>query len=419
MALRKRFGFFILGGLLASALFSGCGGDSSSETTTVPSTATVFYAHSVAFKNSSSTTSQPLYSWGYNAFGQLGNGTLSTTNEAAPVPGLGAVDGFAAGGDHTLAFKNLSSSVWAWGANNNGQVGLTVTHTQIPTKIALDGPVTDVAAGGFHSLAVAGGQVRSWGYNGFGQLGDDSFVNKSTPVAVLDTVGTTPINGIAGVAAGGTHSLARTDDGRVYAWGNNASGQLGKDPASPVPTVSNAFSRSADLVQLNSATLDGVVRIAAGGSTSYALRNTGPAGAVGQVWFWGYNPVTRGINFIPTPIDIPVAANITKISAGLDHLLMLADNGTVWAWGFNGFSQLGDTTTSNSATPVQVRTSTTATDIMGSVIDIIAFGNHSMARRSTDGLWYGWGDNSSGQLGNPIATNSVGYISVPVRINGL
>ena len=414
MAINRRTRLLIPGALLALALLSGCG-SSSSDTSTIPTAASIFYAHSAVFKNNS--PSQLLYTVGYNGFGQLGDGTLTTRTTAAPVAGLDRVNRFAAGGDHTLslAFTNVSS-VFGWGSNQQGQIGAAKSttgsdaHSKVPVKIPLHGEVTDVAAGAFHSLAVVAGQVRSWGFNGNGQLGDATLISNTTPVAVVTAVpastDTTPITGITSVAAGGSHSLALTADHKVYAWGNNGSGQLGKDPAG----TSGTFSTTAELVQVNGADLANVVQIASGGGTSYARLGNG------EVWFWGYNPVARATSFAPTKIVMPAgAAVIARISAGWDHLLLLAGDSTLWGWGFNGYAQLGDGTQVSTAAPVQVRFSSTR--VMDRVTSISAFGNHSMAR--SGGVWYGWGDNSNGQLGNPILTNDIGFLSVPVRVGGL
>jgi len=426
MVSRKFFGLLALAGLATSALLFGCGGSSSSDTvTTIPTSATVFYVHSVAFKNS---TSQTLYAWGYNGFGQLGTGNLENQTAAVPVATPVPVDRVAAGGNHTLAFASAFanvSSVYAWGSNSHGQIGQPTTtgasaFSSTPVRISLDGKVTNIAAGGFHSLAVVGGEVRSWGYNGFGQLGDDSLTDKTVPTPVLST-GNGNITGISDVAAGATHSLALTSDGRVYAWGNNALGQLGTDPALPL-----SFRSTADLVQVAVTVLTDVTQIAAGVSTSYALKSDG------TVWAWGYNgmgqlglPANAEANY--QPVQIPFgqlgAVTVVRISAGWDHVLALLSDGTIAAWGFNFYGQLGNNDTSNTRVSTPARVLTGGSGVPGSgspmdeVTDIIAFGNHSLAR--SNGVWYGWGNNGNGQLGRPISTSGEGFFRVPAPVLGL
>lgn len=433
MALRKPTGFLISALLLASALLHGCGG-SSTDSTTIPSNANTFFAHSATFRNNTSST---LFTWGYNAFGQLGNGNLETQTVAAPVPGLGAARLFSTGANHTLAvtFANVSS-VYGWGWNRQGQIGPNPTpdsqaHSPAPVRIALPGStaVNAIAAGGVHSLAVVDlvgttGAVRAWGLNSSGQLGNNSFADSSAPVFAVfsSTTRTTPLSGIATVAAGSSHSLALSAPlpGKVYSWGLNQSGQLGRDT-----TTAGAIPQGrAGLVKMSDGTdLAGVDQIAAGGSTSYALReilNNGQI--VRQVWFWGFDPTTLKKVSSPTRIPIPGDRSIAKISAGTSHLLMLAEDGTFWGWGANDKAQLGDGTDqllqgdgTTVIAPVQVRFS--PSQFMTGVTEFIAFGTHSLAR--SNGVWFGWGENANGQLGNPIATSSLSYIKVPVRVQGL
>ena len=413
MVSRKFFGLLALAGLATSALLSGCGGSSSSDTvTSIPTSATVFYAHSVAFKNS---TSQTLYAWGYNGFGQLGLGDLENRKVAVRVPTPVPVYRVAAGADHTLALALADlSSVYAWGSNNSGQIGQpTITgadaYSSSPVKIPLGGVVTNIAAGGFHSLAVVDGGVRGWGYNAKGQLGDNSFTSRTTPVAVLSTGDTLPITGISAVAAGSTYSLALTSDGRVYAWGNNANGQLATDPTLP----SNSSRSTAELVQADGATLTGVIQIAAGGQTSYALQSDG------TVWTWGNN------NYQPVKISFALlgtaARKVEQISAGWTHALARMDDGTIASWGYNDKGQLGNNDSGTTPVTVPVRVlaggSAVAGTVMAGVTDIIAFGDHSLAR--SNGVWYGWGNNGNGQLGRPISTSGEGFFRVPAPVLGL
>ncbi|HLZ19882.1 MAG TPA: SdrD B-like domain-containing protein, partial [Smithellaceae bacterium] len=123
----------------------------------------------------------------------------------------------AAGYSHSLALKS-DGTVWAWGNNGNGQLGIgTITNSYIPAQVSGLTDVIAIAAGGHHSLAIkANGTVWAWGYNGYGQLGIGTTTNSLTPVQVSN------LSGITAIAAGGNHSLALTSSGGVRAWGLNS-----------------------------------------------------------------------------------------------------------------------------------------------------------------------------------------------------
>jgi len=425
--------------LVALALLSGCG---SSTTTTIPSTTSIFSAHSVIFRNSSTVMTM-----GYNGFGQLGNGNLVNQSVATLVP-LGPMNGFSAGGDHTLAFAfaNLSS-VYGWGSNYHGQIGSSITisgtgaFSSSPVRIPLHGAqaftvgkVTGVAAGAFHSLAIVDGKVFSWGYNGFGQLGAGQalLADSTVPTQVQVDFSGSPLPNIQQVAAGGGHSLALSTDGsKVYVWGDNSYGQLGSNPLNannlynqtPVPVSGLPIDTTTNLPIT-------IIQIAAAGSNSYALD------VKQHVWAWGYNGMGQlGKNpadaTLATPLPSysyapqqvlyadgsPVVA--TKIAAGLDHVLALTPGGGVVGWGFNQLAQLGNNTIINSFVPVKVSKDGTTGNLLTGVTDISAFGNASLARIGDHpGAWYGWGDNGFGQLGNPVSTTSLGYLMIPTLVQG-
>ena len=170
MAKTWQFGLFVSAVIAVSLM--GCG-SKASTTATSSTTPSVFYAHSVAFRNSTTLT------WGDNAFGQLGINNITNTSSPGVVIG--------------------------------GATGL-------PVFIGM----TSVAAGGTHTLAVSRtGSAYAWGNNGFGQVGDNSTTARMVPVQVVKLDGT-PLSGVTAVSAGGNHSLAIANDGTgvaVWAWG--------------------------------------------------------------------------------------------------------------------------------------------------------------------------------------------------------
>ena len=148
----------------------------------------------------------------------------------------------AAGANHSLAIRN-DGTVWAWGSNANGALGNgSTTSSSTPVRAALPGRFTAVAGGRLHSVAVrANGAVFTWGQNDAGQLGTGSAsAFSSTPVQVVG-LPAVPVYQVA-AGAGIGHTLALLTDGRVFAWGSNARGQLGNGTtgpfsATPVPVT--------------------------------------------------------------------------------------------------------------------------------------------------------------------------------------
>lgn len=183
------------------------------------------------------TSEGKVYAWGRNDFGQLGDGTTTRSDSPVPVSTLGALAGktvVAIGGGHSHSLALTSEGlIYAWGFNQNGQLGDgTTANSSEPVAVTMSGvlngkTVTAIAAGGDHNIVlVSDGHVYGWGRDDYGQLGDDSTLQSNTPVAV-DTTGTFGAKTIVAISAGHTHSLALSSDGKLFAWGNNSSGQLG------------------------------------------------------------------------------------------------------------------------------------------------------------------------------------------------
>jgi hypothetical protein len=174
-----------------------------------------------------------VWAWGQNAYGQLGGGTADFNPHPIPaqVAGLAGVVAVAAGECHSLAVKS-DGTVWAWGYNKYGQLGDgTTTQRTTPVQVLGLSGVVAVAGGGSHSLAIrSDGTVWAWGYNSYGQLGDGTTTNRPSPVQVVG------LSGAVAPAGGGSHSLVVKSDGVAWAWGGNGDGELGDRTTTLRPT---------------------------------------------------------------------------------------------------------------------------------------------------------------------------------------
>jgi alpha-tubulin suppressor-like RCC1 family protein len=275
-----------------------------------------------------------------------------------------------AGGSIRLANVTLKVSAWRTG----------FTTSDVATAVfTVDQPdvVPTVSAGGNHSLLLRNdGTIWAWGANSSGQIGDGTKTQRTVPIIVAGVTGATA------VAAGLSHSAALTSDGQVWTWGANGYGQLGDGS-----TTQNSLPRPV-------AGLTGILAVAAGQDFMLALRNDG------TVWAWGQNAngqLGDGTTTQRTvPTIVPALSGISAIAAGASHSVALSSAGSVWTWGVNSSAQLGDGTTTQRVSPVLASGLT-------AVARIGAGWYHSLALGSDGTVWV-WGQNSYGQLGDGTTT---------------
>ncbi len=344
-----------------------------------------------------------LFCWGYNLLGQLGQGThgLATqANSPIKVAALGAgVAQVAAYAQHTCA-RATDGTVWCWGQNENGEIGDgtqgTAAQKDSPTKaIGLAGAIDVHITYGHTCAGTSDGSLWCWGNNATGQLGIGSTVEQHVPVKVnLQGVGSTVAqfslgrihtcarmkdgslwcwgsniggilgvgkdpsdvkyealpdklaglgNSVAEVAAGDFHTCARTTDGALWCWGSDEYGQLGDDePKSPkgYPVKVAALGNN-------------VARVFAGGASTCARTTDG------VMWCWGNNAYgelgdgTQVSKSVPTKA-IALGTDVVELGINMGNACVLKKDGTFWCWGANKQGQLGDGTTVDKLQPVQI-----------------------------------------------------------------
>ena len=336
-----------------------------------------------------------VYAWGNNAADRLADGTI--TNKSSPVTIVGGILNWSqvsAGAAHSLGVTSTGIA-YAWGSNSFGQLGDGTTTTRA-SPVTVVGGITNwsqVSAGNFHSLGLTRtGVAYAWGGNSFGRLGDGTSVSKLSPVTVVGG-----ITNWTQLAAGYSHSLGLTSTGIVYAWGFGGQGRLGTgnttSSESPVTIIGGITNWSQ--ISLNSA-------------SEHSLALT----SVGILYAWGRNGYGRLGDGTSTERSslVTVVGGITnwsQLSTGSKHSLGLTSTGIAYGWGINSGGELGDNTATTRSSPVTV---------VGGITNwsrVAAGYGHNIGLTST-GIAYAWGTNGFGQLGDGTQT----VRSSPVTVVG-
>lgn len=382
-----------------------------------------------------------VWAWGNNDCGQLGNGT--TVNSVVPVKvkDLSNIIAIAAGYDHCLALSR-NGTVWAWGGNSRGQLGNGLFEdygSTVPVQVLGPGGdgylsgVKAIAAGYQYSMALMDdGTVWAWGDNASGSLGigkdywdyglsspGDGSAVEAFPVRVVGPGGEGYLTGVAAIAlsAHSRSSFVRLNDGSVWAWGSNGFGALGigkdmgdyEDEPYEVCPVRVLGPGGAGY-------LSGVKSIAPGRAHVLALLNDGSVLAWGQNWL---GQLGNGDEVGDSPVPIYVKGpggegNLTDVAAivsGYSFALALKNDGTVWAWGDNWYGQLGNGEYDRGYFPAQVKGADGVGFLTG--VKLISAGSYHSLAVKNDGTLWAWGSNGYGQLGTGSYDNEL----FPVRLS--
>lgn len=316
-----------------------------------------------------------LYGWGANNYGQLGMGrTFEQCETPTPVgvdwPSGGSVAKIVGGGGHTFILTN-DGSLWGAGWNNKGQLGLQDRHDRRGfSRICVDTPLKDIACGWDFSLALTvDGRVLACGSNAFGQLG---FVtNMMTTFTLIP-----PLSDIKSVVAGMRHSLFLRRDGTVWGCGSNRKGQLGQAEPLGIPVPQLIPTLGLDIVNIHAGqnhsifnTTDGVYGCGENKHGQLGHRTADQSSSVAEI--------TR--------------EKYVKLSVGWTHVLALKEDKTLHTWGRNTYEQLGRSLDQNVA-------------ILPNVEDISAGYEHNLAL-TTEGTLLAWGWNEHGNCGDGSIQN--------------
>ena len=335
-----------------------------------------------------------------------------------------------------LISNMLTPECWTWGYNYYGQLGDNTTSSRSSPVTTVAGGTNwkQVSGGADHTAAVkTDGTLWTWGANAFGRLGDNTIASRLSPVTTVG--GGTDWKQVSG---GADHTAAVKTDGTLWTWGSNGTGMLGDNTtssrSSPVTTAgggtnwkqvsggyyhtaavktdgtlwtwgANAFCQLGDYTTSNRSspvTTAGAgtdwKQVSAGGYHTAAVKTDG------TLWTWGYNLYSQlGDNTMTNRLS-PVktvggGTNWKQVACGYRHTAAVKTDGTLWVWGYNNFGQLGDNTTSTRSSPV------TTVGAGTNWKQVSAAGGYHTAAVKTDGTLWTWGRNNFGQLADNTTSN--------------
>ena len=322
-------------------------------------------------------TNERVACWGYNAQGQLGDGTNVNRSSPVLVGGDVTFTSIGVGGEYSCGLAR-DSAVYCWGATPSG-------NSYTPVRVSGNLIVDQFAVGNGTLCAISGANTYCWGFNRFGAVGDGTTEDRASPTLVSSPVP------FAQISTTGTHTCAITSDGVAYCWGDNVEGQLGDgtEQGRLTPTL------VATTLRFRQIDVDG--------SSTCGLTRENVA------YCWGRNTAGQVGDGTTTERLVPTAVSgghlFANLARGAAQTCGVTTGGATYCWGFNPNGEVGDGTTTTRVVPVLVSG--------GHNFMLLSGGSGATCGLTVARVTYCWGDNSLGQLGIGTVTPRS---TVPVRV---
>jgi alpha-tubulin suppressor-like RCC1 family protein len=355
------------------------------------------------------------YCWGEGFSGELGDSGNSNVGAAVPVDTSGVLAGktlvqIAAGYAHTCALDS-AGAMYCWGLNLYGQLGDgSTTSSNVPVAVDTSGAlagktITQITTGVTATCVLdSAGAAYCWGYNAYGQLGDGSTTSSNVPVAV-DTSGVLAGKTLTQIDSGYERTCALDSAGAAFCWGRNTEGQLGDGSTTsssvPVAVDTSGVLAGQTLTQI-----------------SASWHHTCAVDAAGAAFCWGLNSEGQLGDGNITNSTVPVAVDasgvlagktVIQLTAGAHDTCALDAAGSAYCWGYDHYGELGNASTTDSSIPVAVDTGGV---LAGKALTRITAGTWATCALDSAGAVYCWGRNASGELGDDSTLPS----AVPVLV---
>jgi len=362
------------------------------------------------------------YCWGEDFNGELGNGTSTNSGVPVAIDSGGALAGkvltqISSGYEHTCAL-DAAGAAYCWGLNSYGQLGDgTTTSTTVPVAVDTNGvlagkTLTQITSGVVATCALdSAGAAFCWGFNAYGQIGDGEKSPFSTVPVAVDTNGVLAGKTLTQIMSGYEETCALDSAGAAYCWGRDSYGQLGdgSNANSSVPVAVNSTGALAGRA---------LTQIAVSWYHACAVD------AVGTAFCWGRDSYGQLGDGSVTDSNVPEAVDaggvlagkaLTQVVAGAFDTCALDSAGAAYCWGYDHYGELGDASTTSSSVPVAVDTGGA---LAGKTLTQITIGDYHTCAVDAAGAAYCWGRDTVGELGDDGLGDDGfgGRSSVPVLV---